>query len=58
MNQSGEHKGIIGSSQSIADTQYSATNYPLLKEVGYTINNPRLGTLEGFEPQGHNKKKG
>ena len=44
--------GHLGSSQSIADTQYSATNHPFLKgnESVYNINNPKLGMLQNFVP--------
>jgi len=58
-NQPSEASGNIGSSQSIADTKYTATNYPLLKDhnLPYNINNPRLGSLESFEPQNNNPKK-
>jgi hypothetical protein len=37
----------IGSSQSIADTKYTSSNYPFLKhkKTVYNINNPKLGTL-------------
>ena len=51
--------GNIGSSQSIADTMYSATNHPFLrgKESVYNINNPPLGMLEHFQPQEENSKK-
>jgi hypothetical protein len=51
--------GNIGSSQSIADTKYSASNHPLLKgnESVYNINNPQLGMLQNFIPQESNSKK-
>jgi len=40
--------GFVGSSQSIADKKYSASNHPLLRdrESVYNINNPPLGSLE------------
>ena len=54
---SADSNGLIGTSQQIADNKYSPSNHPILKDVGYNINNPRLGTLEHFEPQANNSKK-
>ena len=49
----------IGSSQSIADTKYTPSNYPFLKhkKTVYNINNPKLGTLYNFVPQEDNINK-
>ena len=49
----------IGSSQSIADTMYTPSNYPFLKhkKTVYNINNPKLGALTNFVPQEDNLKK-
>jgi hypothetical protein len=44
--------GHLGSSQSIADTKYTASNHPFLRgnQSIYNINNPKLGMLENYVP--------